>query len=128
MITPENMILGIVASVFASGGFWTFLQYIIGQREKKKAGYLENATDFKNGLCALLRNEIVVAHRLYTQIGYCTLEDKRNISEMYAAYHALGGNGSVTSLYEMFNKLPILIDNHRKKDSHADSRQVDKAG
>ena len=106
MITPEEMILGCVTAVFASGGFWTFLQYMLAQREKKKTGYLENVTDFKNGLCALLRNEIVVAHRLYTQIGYCTLEDKRNISEMYAAYHALGGNDIATNLKNQIMQLP----------------------
>lgn len=105
-MTPEDMILGIVASVFASGGFWTFLQYLIGQNEKKKANHLENSAEVKNGLCALLRNEIVVAHRLYTDLGYCSLEDKRNISEMYNAYHALGGNDIATGLKNQLMQLP----------------------
>lgn len=82
----------------------------------------------RNGMCAILRNNIIQSCKKYIEIGEKPLYEVNNVSMMYEAYHALGGNGSVTSLYEMFNKLPILIDNHRKKDSDADSRQVDKAG
>lgn len=82
----------------------------------------------RSGVCALLRNNIIQSCKTYIEMRERPLYEVNNVSQMYKAYHALGGNGSVTSLYEMFNKLPIRIDDSRKRDSDADSRQVDKAG
>ena len=82
----------------------------------------------RSGVCAILRNNIIQSCKTYIGIGEKPLYEVNNVSQMYEAYHALGGNGSVTSLYEMFSKLPIKIDDSRKRDSDADSRQVDKAG
>ena len=47
----------------------------------------------KNGLQALLRNEIVRIYETYMQLGFCPSYMKENINEIYINYHKLGGNG-----------------------------------
>lgn len=60
----------------------------------------------KMGMMALLRNEIVRAYNEYTHKGYCPIYGKENIESLYKQYHALGGNGTVTDLYEKVIDLP----------------------
>lgn len=103
MSTAE--IIALIGVVFASTGFWSFLQFIIGKASRKKFTY-QDVEEFRNGLCALLRNEIVVAHRTYSEKGFCSIEDKRNIAEMYQAYHNLGGNDIATALKNQILELP----------------------
>lgn len=60
----------------------------------------------RNGLVALLRNEIIEAHDKYTERGFCPIYKKDALQKSYEAYHALGGNGVITKLYEDIMKLP----------------------
>ncbi len=56
----------------------------------------------------LLRNELVRAHRDWVEDkGYITLEGLEYVDETYEEYHAKGGNGSGTRLWEDIHKLPI---------------------
>ena len=59
------------------------------------------------GLQALLRDRLVQAynHCVYVK-GYCPIYEKENIENMYKQYHNLGGNGTVTGLYEEIIALP----------------------
>ncbi len=100
-----EIIVTLIVAVVGSNGLWTFIQFLIGRKQKKFNP--EDIEEFKNGLCALLRNEIVVAHRTYTSMGYCPIEDKTNISEMYRAYHNLGGNDIATALKNQIMELPM---------------------
>lgn len=68
----------------------------------------------KKGVCALLRNEIVTSHRRYTSMGYCPYMDRRNINDMYEAYHGLGGNGIVTDLMKDILALPLERENEKQ--------------
>lgn len=61
----------------------------------------------KNGLKALLRNEIVRIYETYSKLGYCPSYMKENVNEIYVNYHKLKGNGLATSMIEEINKLPI---------------------
>ena len=102
-MTTEILVTLIIA-VVGSNGLWTFFQFLVSRKKRKITP--ADIEEFQNGLCALLRNEIVVAHRTYTSIGYCTIEDKTNISEMYKAYHNLGGNDIATALKNQIMELP----------------------
>lgn len=102
-MTTEILVTLIIA-VVGSNGLWTFFQFLVSRKKRKINP--EDIEEFKNGLCALLRNEIVVAHRNYTKEGFCTIEDKTNISEMYKAYHNLGGNDIATALKNQIMELP----------------------
>lgn len=60
------------------------------------------------GTRSLLRSELVGLHRKWVErSGYITLEAKEYASRTYADYHALGGNGVGTKLYEDLMALPL---------------------
>lgn len=60
----------------------------------------------KNGLKALLRNEIVRIYETYSKLGYCPSYMKENANEIYLNYHKLKGNGMATSMINEIYKLP----------------------
>lgn len=59
-----------------------------------------------NGLQALLRNELIDAYHHYEEKGELPIYAMENIQKMYDAYHNLGGNGTITKLYNKLQKLP----------------------
>ena len=61
----------------------------------------------KEGLLSLLRAEIIRSHDKYMRKGYCPIYAKDATTKAYQAYHALGGNGTITKLYNEVMKLPI---------------------
>ena len=60
----------------------------------------------KNGMKALIRNEIIRIYDKQTELGYCPSYMKENIKEMYENYHKLGGNGLVTKMVNKIYELP----------------------
>jgi len=85
-----NYWIEILLTVVTSGIVYIFKEYI----------------GIKNGLKALLRNEIVRIYENYTKLGYCPSYMKENVNEIYTNYHKLKGNGMATSMIEEINKLP----------------------
>lgn len=61
----------------------------------------------QDGVEALLRNVIIDKHEKYMAKGSCSVPAKDNVRKCYEAYHALGGNGTITSLYEDIMDLPV---------------------
>lgn len=64
----------------------------------------------EQGLRALLRDRIVQGYYHYTERGWITLHGLESINLMYAEYHNLGGNGTVTKLVEDIRKLEVRDD------------------
>lgn len=60
----------------------------------------------KEGLLSLLRAEIIRSHDKYTKKEYCPIYAKDALTKVYQAYHALGGNGTITQLYNEVMDLP----------------------
>ena len=60
----------------------------------------------EDGVCALLRSQIIHDFNSYTDKGYCPIYGRENVDSMYDAYHKLGGNGTITDLVEDLKKLP----------------------
>ena len=60
------------------------------------------------GTCALLRDRLIQAYYHYHDRGWITLHGLEAIDGMYAEYHNLGGNGTVTKLVEDLHALPVL--------------------
>lgn len=60
----------------------------------------------KEGLLSLLRAEIIRSHDKYTKKEFCPIYAKDAIEKAYKAYHALGGNGTITTLYNEVMELP----------------------
>ncbi len=60
----------------------------------------------KNGIKALLSNEIIRLYEVYIDFGYCPSYIKENIEGIYKSYHKLGGNGMITSMVNKIYELP----------------------
>lgn len=60
----------------------------------------------KLGMQAMLRNSIIDKYNHYTEQKFIPIYGLDNITAMYEQYHALGGNGTITRLYEELKELP----------------------
>lgn len=66
----------------------------------------EEADAVKNGMRSLLRRQIIVDCEESMKNGYCPIDRKDTILDMYNCYHALGGNGTVTKAKDAAMELP----------------------
>ena len=87
---------------FFLGGILTFVTARLKGVRKR-----ENA--LQDGLKSLLRGQIIEYHDKYTDRGFCPIYAKEAATRSYEAYHALGGNGVITSLYEDIMELPVSL-------------------
>lgn len=78
---------------------------------------LKENSALKNGMQSLLRNNIIDAHDKYTKKRYCPIYAKESLTKTYEAYHALGGNGVITKLYNDIMALPETAEEARRKKS-----------
>lgn len=60
----------------------------------------------KLGMQAMLRNQIIEQYNHYTNKGYIPIYGLENVTALYDQYHTLGGNGTITHLYEELKELP----------------------
>lgn len=60
----------------------------------------------EEGLKALLHDRIYQAYGYCERKGYASVEDLENLDYLYQPYHALGGNGTGTELFERVKKMP----------------------
>lgn len=60
----------------------------------------------RNGLEALLKNEIVRIYETYSKLGYCPSYMKENANEIYVNYNKLKRNDMATSMINELYKLP----------------------
>lgn len=76
----------------------------------KGAGKRAVDTDeaMKAGMRALLWRELQVIHAHAVEQGGLTVAERRHLESVYRAYHALGGNGTGTRLYEDAMAMPVL--------------------
>lgn len=71
----------------------------VAEREQKNAALLE-------GMRSVLRSEIISMYYKSETQGYITIYNLENITDMYHAYTALGGNGAITEIYHKALALP----------------------
>jgi hypothetical protein len=67
---------------------------------------LENNA-FRASLLALTRDRILQGYRYYRQQGCIGTQDLETMTKLYMAYHDLGGNGTITAVYDKIKALPI---------------------
>lgn len=87
----------ILLTSITSGIIYIFKQYI----------------GLKNGMIALLRNEIIRIYDKQEELGFCPSYMKENIKEMYENYHKLGGNGMVTKIVNKLYELPNVKESDK---------------
>ena len=83
-------------AVSAVGSLMLYLR-----RKRKREEVLQE------GVCCLLRAEIIRTCEKYIDRDYCLIYQKEALTKAYRAYHALGGNDVATALYEKAMALGI---------------------
>ena len=79
------------------------------QQEQLKKEQIERSANSR-GTMLILRYMLQRYHAEYTHKDYVTREQFINFKELYEAYHALGGNGFATHMWEDVQKLPTRTD------------------
>lgn len=64
----------------------------------------------KTGLLAILHDRLYQACLHYISQGWIDDDGMKNLEYLYKSYHALGGNGTGTELYNRAKSLPIHAD------------------
>lgn len=100
LLSPTGGLVTILLAIFASSGLWSFLLYVAQRRDQKQDARTK-------ALLVLLHDAVYHNCERAIHRGYTTLIEFDNITELYNAYHALGGNGTGTELYNKVRALPI---------------------
>lgn len=61
----------------------------------------------QDGVLAILHDRIYQSCHHYLKLGYIDTSGLKNLEYLYKSYHALGGNGTGTELYNRAKTLPI---------------------
>ncbi len=72
--------------------------------EAQKEGVLETA------MLVLIRNQLVMAHKLAIDSWEITISQKQSYVEMHDLYIKLGGNGPASHLLEDLNRVKLVTD------------------
>ena len=59
------------------------------------------------GVQALLRDRLLQGYRHYIDKGFAEYDDRENMENIYAQYHALGANGVMDDMRDKFRSLPM---------------------
>lgn len=79
----------------------------LAKRMKQKD---EKEKALEDGVLALLHDRLYQACQYYIEKGFIDTAGLKNTEYLYRAYHALGGNGTGTELYNRAKALPIKED------------------
>ena len=83
------------------------LGYVVWLLKEQKKARDANS----KGTMLLLRVQLIEYHDKYVALGEIPSYAYDNFDEMYKAYHALGGNGMVTKMYDEIKSLHLQTKN-----------------
>ena len=91
----------LILAVVASGGFWTLLQTIIANRQKKKSAE-------SRLLLGIAFDRLCERAEKHIEDGYISTDDYNDlIKYLYQPYKDMGGNGTAERLMLKVKALPI---------------------
>lgn len=103
----ETVIIAVI-SIFASGGFWTYMQYMSQRKDRQREVITKETVD---NLCAAslstLHTNLYRLTKTVIKRGYITADELDELENVYKPYHALGGNGTGKIYYERAKSLPM---------------------
>ena len=95
------MIVTIIVAVFASTGFWAFINRVMQRKDEKSPD--------RQMLLGLAHDRICYLAEKYIERDGVTRDEYENLHDyLYKPYKALGGNGTVDRLMEEVDNLPII--------------------
>lgn len=101
MVEVSTLVMSIVAAVFASTGFWTFITYIIQRKDKKES----SDTLMIKGLG---HDRICHLGESYLKRGWLTPDEYENLHDyLYIPYEKMSGNGTAKKIMDDVKKLPL---------------------
>lgn len=78
----------------------------------------------QDGLQSLLRTEIIRQNEKYVERCYCPIYAKDALRRVYEAYHALGGNGVMTDLYNDVMQLPETLPKQKQNNTEVSNDEL----
>lgn len=105
LVNTDNIVTLLVA-VFASTGFWSLVQYVVGVVKEKKGG---NSAE-KTLLIALSHDRILTLSKEAIAKGYISQDNYDNLAQMTEPYFQAGGNHLAKKYWEEVQTLPIRDD------------------
>ncbi|RDY21452.1 hypothetical protein [Criibacterium bergeronii] len=101
MISEQTLIMNMVGAIFASGGFWAFLTYIIQRRDNKDSAETQMLKGLGHDRICHLGSE-------YIKEGCISKDDYENLHDyLFIPYKKLGGNGTAEKIMKEIDKLPL---------------------
>jgi hypothetical protein len=91
-----NTIVSVILAVFASNGFWMFIQ----SKSNDRSAEAETLRGLAHDRICHLGGE-------YVQRGYITPAEYENLDYLFKPYKRLGGNGSAERIMKEVEKLPL---------------------
>lgn len=100
-MTTIEFIAIVIGAVFASGGFWAFINAVYQNRSKKQNALIKL-------ILGIGHREITECCVRYLERGYITHDEYDDLMHyLYTPYIDLGGNGTAEKMVEDVKKLPI---------------------
>lgn len=105
-----QILISVIVTLIASGGFWAFLQRILDRNSVRT-----------QMLIGLGHDRIVYLGLKYIERGWITTDEYENLYEyLYKPYEKLGGNGSAKRIMDEVKRLPTRNPN-TTKEAHDDT-------
>ena len=96
-----GIVVAIIAAVFASTGFWTFVTVLVQKKMEKKDAKTQM-------ILGLGHDRIKYLCESYLARGWLTSDDYEDLDKyLYQPYIKMGGNGTAEKMFNDVKKLPI---------------------
>nr|DAF24684.1 MAG TPA: minor structural protein [Caudoviricetes sp.]DAV75687.1 MAG TPA: minor structural protein [Caudoviricetes sp.] len=95
-----------IAVSLLSQGSYAILSFAVGYLLNKERGNKAKREKTECGIRALLKTELRRIHERGQTEHKLSYADEASAEEIYATYHALGGNGQGTTMINEIRKMP----------------------
>ena len=93
-----------------TAGLLAYIRSLSAQIKKER----REQQALRDGMRSLLKAQIIETCERAMRDGYCGARLRDIINDMYSSYHALDGNGTVTSIVEQTMELPAVKPDERR--------------